>query len=273
MSTNVMRPTPAAIDAPTGVRRLLDRTDLPETALLAGHRQLYARPESSRRGRAHLVKLVEQAGLRGRGGAAFPTGTKLRAVAEGGRRSVVVVNGTEGEPASRKDAMLLQVRPHLVLDGAAHAAASVGASEIYVCIDRQNGACLQSVGRALQERRQYEADAVAITLLATPPRYVAGEETALVHWINGGDAKPTNTPPRPFERGVGGRPTLVSNVETFAHVAQIAQFGAGWFRSMGTTAEPGTALATVTGAVAKPAVYEVPMGLRLAEPTTRSRGC
>jgi NADH:ubiquinone oxidoreductase subunit F (NADH-binding) len=86
-----------------------------------------------------------------------------------------------------------------------------------------------------------------------------------VQWINGGDAKPTTTPPRPFEKGVGGRPTLVNNIETLAHFAQIVQYGPDWFRSMGTPSEPGTTLTTVGGAVAKPAVYEVPMGLPLAD--------
>jgi len=263
MSTNVMRPTPAAIDAPTGVRRLLDRTDLPQTTLLPGHRQIYTRPGSVRRGRTHLIKLVEQAGLRGRGGAAFPTATKLRAVAEGGRRSVVVVNGTEGEPASRKDAMLLQVRPHLVLDGATHAAASVGASEIYVCIDRQNGACLQSVGRALQERRQYEPDAVAVTLLATPPRYVAGEESALVHWLNDQGSMPQYRPTRPHIQHVGRSAVLVVNAETNAHVGLINRFGAEWFREAGTEQSPGTTLVAVSGAVERPVVLEVPLGIPL----------
>jgi NADH:ubiquinone oxidoreductase subunit F (NADH-binding) len=86
-----------------------------------------------------------------------------------------------------------------------------------------------------------------------------------VHWINGGDAKPTTTPPRPYQRGVRGRPTLVNNAETLAHVAMIAQFGPDWFRTMGTASEPGTALTTVAGVVAKPSVYEIPMGLPLAE--------
>jgi NADH:ubiquinone oxidoreductase subunit F (NADH-binding) len=265
MTVNAIHPRRAASDAPTGVRRLLDRADVPELRLLPGHRSVFARPAPPRRARADLISLVERSGLRGRGGAGFPTATKLRAVAENRGRSVVVVNGTEGEPASRKDATLLQLRPHLVLDGAEQAAAALGADDIYVCIDRTNTAALDTVGRALEERRRAEPDGASITLLASPPRYVAGEETALVHWINGGDAKPTATPPRPFQKGVGGRPTLVNNAETLAHLAQIVQYGPDWFRSMGTESEPGTTLTTVGGAVEKPAVYEVPMGLRLAD--------
>jgi NADH:ubiquinone oxidoreductase subunit F (NADH-binding) len=260
-----MRHVSARREAPSGVRRLLDGSDIAELVFLRGHRTIFAPPAPPRRPRSDIVALVQRAGLRGRGGAGFPTATKLRSVAEQRGRPVVVVNGTEGEPASRKDAMLLQIRPHLVLDGAAQAAAAVASSEIFVCIDRENAVGLASMGRAIEERRVAEPGGAPITLLATPPRYVAGEETALVHWINGGDAKPTNTPPRPFERGVGGRPTLVNNAETFAHLAQIVEFGPEWFRSIGTEAEPGTALATVGGAVERPSVYEMPMGLPLAE--------
>jgi NADH:ubiquinone oxidoreductase subunit F (NADH-binding) len=265
MTTKAVRRSPRVSDAPTGLRRLLDRADSPELRTLRGHRSLFARPVAPHRARHDLIRLIEGSGLRGRGGAGFPTATKLRSVAEQRGRSVVVVNATEGEPVSRKDATLMQLRPHLVLDGAEQAAAAVGADEIFVCIDRTNTAGLETIGRALEERRLAETGRASITLLAAPPRYVAGEETALVHWINGGDAKPTTTPPRPFQKGVAGRPTLVNNVETLAHLAQIVQYGPDWFRSMGTQAEPGTTLTTVGGAVAKPAVYEVPMGLPLAD--------
>ncbi|HZD71828.1 MAG TPA: NADH-ubiquinone oxidoreductase-F iron-sulfur binding region domain-containing protein [Actinomycetes bacterium] len=102
-------------------------------------------------------------------------------------------------------------------------------------------------------------------LAALPSGYVAGEETALVHWLNGGPATPTRTPPRPFQRGVDGRPTLVDNVETLAHLAQILRYGPGWFRQLGTPEEPGSALVTLSGAVARPGVYEAPLGCPLAD--------
>src|SRR5207302_11165747 len=105
-----------------------------------------------------------------------------------------------------------------------------------------------------------------------PHRYVAGEETALVHWLNGGDAKPTLTPPRPFEAGVGGRPTLIDNVETLAHLAQIVRWGPDWFRQHGTDDEPGTMLVTVSGAVDRPGVCEVPLGGRLRGPARAAGG-
>jgi len=171
----------------------------------------------------------------------------------------VVANGAEGEPASGKDKLLLTAAPHLVLDGAQWAAAAVGASEIVVAVDRRATGALAHVERALAERAGGPG-AVPIRLVATPPRYIAGEESALVNWLNGGPAKPTLVPPRPFERGMNGRPTLVDNVETLAHLAQICRWGAPWFRGLGTDEEPGTALLTISGGVERPGVYEAALG-------------
>jgi NADH:ubiquinone oxidoreductase subunit F (NADH-binding) len=214
-----------------------------------------------------LIGEVERAGLRGRGGAGFPTATKMEAVrARGarvihGRTPIVVANGTEGEPLSAKDKTLLVHAPHLVLDGMVAAAHAVGADEAVVCVERSAGPVLHALARAIEERR-HEPDGITLRVAPTPPRYVAGEETALVNWLNGGEAKPTFTPPRPFERGVDRRPTLVDNVETLAHIALIARFGAPWWRSSGTDADPGTMLVTLSG-VTRPGVYEVPLGTPL----------
>jgi NADH:ubiquinone oxidoreductase subunit F (NADH-binding) len=211
-----------------------------------------------------VIDEVERAGLRGRGGAAFPTSVKLRTVAAG-RQTVVVANGTEGEPASGKDRTLLIGSPHLVLDGASIAAETVGASEAIVCIDRAATTAVAAVTAALAERRAVGADRVVVRVAAAPSGYLTGEESALVHWLNGGDAKPTFVPPRPFERGLRGRPTLVNNVETLAHLALIARFGAAWYRGVGTPDEPGTALVTFTGDVTRPGVYEFVGGIPVAE--------
>jgi len=215
------------------------------------------------RGGAHLIDAAEQAGLRGRGGAGFPTAIKLDAVASRRRRSVVVANGTEGEPASGKDKALLGYAPHLVLDGATVAAEAVGAKEIILCVERTRGATIAAVTAAVAERRTRGMERIPVRVEATPDRYVAGEESALVHWLNGGEAKPTFVPPRPFEKGVGGRPTLVDNVETLAHLGLIARFGPAWYRAVGTDADPGTTLLTLTGAVGRPGVYEVAGGSSL----------
>ena len=210
-----------------------------------------------------LIAWADAAGLRGRGGSRFPTAVKLAAVARR-RRTVVVVNATEGEPVSIKDKALLHQAPHLVLDGAAMAAAAVRAREIIVAVERSEVSTMAATLAAAQERRNAGLERVAVRVVGTPSRYVAGEETALVHWLNGGEAKPTLVPPRPFERGVSGRPTLVDNAETLAHLALIGRYGPQWYRAAGTPDDPGTTLLTVTGAVTHPGVYEVAGGSSLA---------
>ncbi len=244
---------------PQGVARLLATAGGPG---LAAHLDQFGPLPS----RVDLVAAADQAGLRGRGGASFPTAVKLAAVARR-RRAIVVANGTEGEPLSAKDKTLLVTAPHLVLDGVVLAARAVGAGEAVVCVERTATRVVAVLEGALTER----ADDVKVTLAEAPSRYLAGEESALVRWLNGGDAKPTTVPPRPFERGVNGRPTLVQNVETLAHLALIGRFGPAWFRSLGTAEDPGTALVTVGGGVARPGVYEVEQGSGL-EATLRAAG-
>ncbi|MGA2209248.1 MAG: NADH-ubiquinone oxidoreductase-F iron-sulfur binding region domain-containing protein [Acidimicrobiales bacterium] len=227
---------------------------------LAEHRTVYSMPPAPRsKPNQRLIDLVGRAGLRGRGGGGFPTARKLQAVADGARRGVVVANATEGEPASAKDRLLVSRLPHLVLDGALLAAHAVGAEEVIVCVDRTRLGAAAAMNRAVLERLEREPMACPVRVALTPPRYVAGEETALVNWLNGGPSKPTSSPPRPSERGVDRRPTLVQNVETLAHLAQIAASGADWFRQAGTTDEPGTALFTVSGA-AGASVLEAALG-------------
>jgi NADH:ubiquinone oxidoreductase subunit F (NADH-binding) len=196
-----------------------------------------------------LIDLVDAAGLRGRGGAGFPTATKLRAVAAGRRKAVVLANGCEGEPVSRKDHALLSVAPHLVFDGAQLAALAVGANSVLLCVHRGDPLAA-SVTAALARR---VGDPVPTSIVEVPARFVASQESALVNFVNTGIAKPTTTPPRPFERGVRGRPTLVDNVETLANIALIAR-GGGAARSM---------LVTVDGAVRAGGVREVDLGSTL----------
>lgn len=213
-----------------------------------------------------IIDVVEHGGLLGRGGAGFPTGRKMRTVAAGGRRAVVVANGAEGEPASAKDRLLLTRVPHLVLDGIVLAARAVDADEAHLVV--HGGArTVASLQRHLDSRR---GDGVRISLHELPARYVASEETSLVHWLNGGDAKPTFTPPRPFEQGVGRRPTLVNNVETLAHVAMLARLGSEWFRAVGDTDEPGTMLITISGADVDRRVAEVPSGTTVGAVASRA---
>jgi NADH:ubiquinone oxidoreductase subunit F (NADH-binding) len=210
---------------------------------------------------SELIGEVARAGLRGRGGAGFPAGTKLAAVAEG-RRPVVVVNGTEGEPMSAKDRALLTRVPHLVLDGAQAAAGAVGAREVLLCAPPRANAV---VAAALAERGAASPGAPRVTLIASAPGYVAGEETAVIAHLEGRAPRPRMTPPRPAQQGYRKRATLVQNVETLAHIGLIARHGADWFRERGTPDRPGTTLVTISGAVRAPGVYEVASGLPLAE--------
>src|SRR5581483_1397697 len=204
-----------------------------------------------------LIEAVERSGLRGRGGADFPTARKLRAVAERRRVGPVVVNGSETEPASAKDRLLLGRLPHLVLDGAVLAAGAVGASEVIVKVGQDAVEIADSLNVAISMRSR---DRVRISVVGGPEGYVTGEESAVVHYLNSSVAKPTLIPPRPFERGVRGRPTLIQNPETLAQLALVARFGSRWYRELGTVADPGSALVTITGAVRAPGVYELAFG-------------
>lgn len=210
-----------------------------------------------------LLDEVERSGLLGRGGAAFPLAVKLRTVRDNGRcagGAVVVANGEEGEPASIKDRWLLRNRPHLVLDGLRLAAGIVEANRTYVYVSDPESA--RSVEAAVAE---VDSLGVPVDVRVVHPGYVAGEETAAVRALNGGPVKPTDKPPRPFQQGVGGWPTLVSNVETLANLPYLLQHGAAAFRAHGTSLSPGTLLMTITGADRPAGLYEIPHGLPFTE--------
>jgi len=231
---------------------------LPASLASVGRRRLRGRERA-----LGFVDDVARAGLLGRGGAAFPTATKMRAVAAARGRPVVVANGAEGEPASLKDKALLELAPHLVLDGAAVAAGAVGADAIVLALGDDAGDVRATVEDAVYERERAGVDEPQISVVSVPSHYVAGQESALVNWINGGRAKPTFTPPMPFESGVSRRPTLVNNVETLAHLALIARHGPAWFRALGTAGQPGSALVSVWGPLRSAGVYEIECGAPL----------
>ncbi|UGT61313.1 NADH-ubiquinone oxidoreductase-F iron-sulfur binding region domain-containing protein [Nocardia asteroides] len=213
-----------------------------------------------------LLEQVRRSGLLGRGGAGFPLAVKLAGVRAAHRRgsgTVVLANGEEGEPASIKDKWLLRQRPHLVLDGLRLAAGVVGAERAVVYLS--DPAAARSVDAALTELDSAGIEAPAIELVLVDPTYVAGEETAAVRAVQGGPALPSDKPPRPFERGVAGLPTVVSNVETLAHLPFVHAHGGEGFRAAGTEASPGTFLATVSGGGRPAALYELPHGLPFTE--------
>jgi len=214
-----------------------------------------------------LVPVLDEAGLTGRGGAGFPTGRKIAAVSA--RKAVVIGNGAEGEPLSRKDAMLLASAPHLVLDGLSLAADAVGAHQVFLYVPSH---AMQSVKNALAERRAAGWDRYQVSVVEAPDTYVSGEESAVVRRIEGGPALPRDRTVIIPVAGVRGRPTLVNNVETLAHIALIARYGPRWFRSIGDPDEPGTRLVTLSGALNKRGVVEVPTGTPLTDLIGRHGG-
>jgi NADH:ubiquinone oxidoreductase subunit F (NADH-binding) len=248
--------------APLGGGRLLAGLQEGGNSGLAHHLAVWG-PLPSMTGDA-VIEAVDASGLLGRGGAGFPVARKMRSVASGKGPAVVVANGCEGEPAAAKDSILLARAPHLVLDGIQLAARAVGADFAFLMV-HAGSPVIASVRAAIAERPVHE---VGVSLEIVPPRYVASEESALVNLLNGGEALPMFTPPRPFERGVRRRPTLISNVESLAHVATIARYGAEWFREIGDSWTPGTMLVTVSGEGVDRRVAEVATGTTIGRVVT-----
>lgn len=227
------------------------------------------------RGGDWLREEISASGLRGRGGAAFPLATKWEAALAGSPPRYVVVNGAEDEPGSLKDRFLLATRPHLVVEGALCSAVALGAGRIVCYVNEEAVQPLEAVAAALAE---VEAAGVAgeieLSLVAAPAAYVAGEDSCALEFIEKGEAKPKPRakPPYPAEHGIDGHPTVVSNVETLAHVALVARHGAGWFKEVGTRGYPGTLLVTLPASCARPGVFEVDGGTSLAEVLDRCGG-
>jgi NADH:ubiquinone oxidoreductase subunit F (NADH-binding) len=180
---------------------------------------------------------------------------------------VVIANCCEGDPTSVKDAVLLANSPHLIIDGALLAAAAVGADRVILAVHKGSRA-IDDLSQALAARGREQFD---IEVVGIPARFVASEATALVRYLNTGDARPAGRLSAIWKSGVDDRPTLVDNAETLAQVALIARFGADWYRQVGTASEPGTALVTVGGAVGKPGVVEIAGGTALRTILTAAR--
>jgi len=262
MSTTLDQPAEALPVAAWGQARLLagtttGRVDLPR------HRSVHGQPRRYDAG--HLAAAVEGVSLLGRGGAAFPVATKLRGVATGARTHVLV-NGSEGEPASHKDRVLMRLAPHLVLDGALAVAAALETRRVTVVV--QDRAALASLGAAVRERD----DARAVRLVSHDHGFVGGEVRAVVRALSGGPAVPPGRRVLPTVRGVDDRPTFASNVETFAHIALVLNLGTDTYAEVGTHEEPGTTLVTLLGDVPHRGVFEVPTGMPLSALVGRDAG-
>ncbi len=240
------------------------------TAHLAVHGVLHIPVGDEPDWRAATLAAIDESGLLGRGGAGFPSSVKWRAVARGARSPMVVVNAMEGEPASAKDRVLLTDAPHLVLDGAEVAAAVVGASEIVVCVPDHAGSAAASIEAAIAQRRSAGPRRARVSVQRPPGRYVAGEESALVGWLDKRRALPVFRIDKSVPLSVGRRPVLVHNAETLAQVALIARHGPEWFRRLGRPDAPGSTLVTVSGAVVVPGVVEVELGTPVADIVSRA---
>ncbi len=229
-----------------------------------------------------IVEELRRAGLRGRGGAGFPTAIKWSTVrADPARTRFVCANGAEGEPGTFKDRYLLRTNPWQVIEGLAIARHVIGAERAFLCLKRSSGPEIAAVRRALEEIARHSEMAAGIELVLGPDEYLFGEEKALLEVVEGGLPLPRVFPP--YIHGLFGppydgthselhHPTIVNNVETLAHVTRIVQRGADWFRSFGTADSPGTMLFTVSGDVQRPVVAERPMGMTLRELITEVAG-
>lgn len=243
----------------TAPRRLLAGTRQDGRPLgLAEHVATHGPLPAPRRGDARdLQRRLTGAPLRGRGGAGFPAARKLATGWQAGKRGQLIANGAEGEPASLKDGTLLQLSPHLVLDGVQQAARSLAAREAVVAV-HEGAACLPVLHQALQERRS--VDTVPVRVLVVPPRYVAGEASALARAAGGGPSLPALHDQPLAERGLDRRPQVVLNVETLAGLALYLRHGPQWYGELGTADEPGTLLLTVRSSGTQAAVMEAPLG-------------
>ena len=235
------------------------------------HRAYYgALPAPDQLPLGELTAILGHAGLRGRGGAGFPLYRKIVSVSGAARARriapTIIANGCEGEPASHKDKHLLWLAPHLVLDGLVLLGRELRATRAVLAIEagapHGKGDLVRRVREAVGER-DVRQDGVRIELVEVPGRFIAGESAALVSTLDGGPGLPGYREQSVRERGVGGAPTLIQNVETVAQVALIARYGADWFRDYGTAAEPGPQLFTVYAGRNRPRVVHAAAGTPL----------
>jgi NADH-quinone oxidoreductase subunit F len=224
---------------------------------------------------AALLDIVERSGLRGRGGAGFPSGRKPQIVAQADSpQKYVICNADESEPGTFKDRVLMEGDPHLMLEGLALAGYAVGASEAIIYIRGEYEWLARRLERAIAqaEERGWLGDKIQgsgfsfhIHVHRGAGAYICGEETALLESLEGKRGQPRIRPPYPTTHGYQGKPTLVNNVETLCAVPPIVSRGAEWYRSLGTADSAGTKIFTVSGCVSRPGAFEVPLGVTLRQ--------
>jgi NADH-quinone oxidoreductase subunit F len=220
-----------------------------------------------------IIKAISDAGLRGRGGAGFPTGKKWQFTREApDEPRYLVLNGGEDEPGSKKDRVLMENLPHLVIEGTILGAYAIGAAKAYLYINARYDEAIKSIDNALAEAKAagYWGESILgsnftleFEVVPAPHNYVAGEDTAVLEVIEGKQPLPRQKPPFPVTVGLFGKPTSVNNVETLANVAPIMLKGAGWYRTFGTAESPGTMIFSLDDDVNRPGIYELPFGTPL----------
>ncbi|SDG80951.1 NADH-quinone oxidoreductase subunit F [Pseudomonas flavescens] len=223
---------------------------------------------------AGIIATLDQAGLRGMGGAGFPTHRKWQPMAEQPAEldKYVLCNGNEDEPGTFKDRVLLEKSPHQVIEGALIAAVATGANHVYLYVNPHQHLALAAVREAIGQWRgcallariaRQQNRPIDLALVESSGLYIGGEETAVIASVEGGFPFPRRKPPYPAQSGVQGKPTLINNTETLAHVSHILRHGAAWYRGLGLGEACGTKLYSLSGDVLKPGLYELPMGTSL----------
>ncbi|WP_324717465.1 NADH-quinone oxidoreductase subunit NuoF [Carboxydochorda subterranea] len=217
-------------------------------------------------------KEVSDSGLRGRGGAGFPTGRKWSFLPKDGRPRYLICNADESEPGTFKDRLLLERNPHLVIEGIMLAGYAIGAAKAFIYLRGEFRQAYEVLSRALAEARQrgYVGSRVLgsdfsleIVVHRGAGAYICGEETGLLNSLEGRRGEPRLKPPFPAVVGLYGMPTVVNNVETLACIPSIVDRGARWFASIGTPTSPGPKIFSVSGRVRRPGNYELPLGVPL----------
>lgn len=222
-----------------------------------------------------VIAEIEKSGLRGRGGAGFPTGTKWKFVSKAaGARKYVIMNADESEPGTFKDRLLLEGDPHSLIEALIIAGYAVGAQEAYIYVRGEYMLAQERLRTAIQQA--HEMGFLGENIFGTnfsydihihsgAGAYICGEETALIESIEGKRGEPRPRPPYPTTNGLWNKPTLVNNVETLANIPPILHNGAAWYRTLGTPSSPGTKVYTILGNVNATGLIEVPMGITLRE--------
>lgn len=226
---------------------------------------------------ADVLEMIKSSGLKGRGGAGFPTGLKWSFVPQGEsspQQKYLVVNADEMEPGTFKDRLLMEGDPHLLLEGMIISAFAIGASKAYIFLRGEYHGSVKTLKKAIAEAydKGYLGDNILgtgfqldIILHTSAGRYICGEETALLNALEGKRANPRAKPPFPQVSGLWGKPTIVNNVETLCNLPGIITYGIDWYQGLGEGADAGTKMFGVSGRVKNPGVWEMPLGVTIRE--------